>query len=443
MKRHTTLWSCAAIVLLTTSYGCVNEALDLTKPAGRAQAAAAASESVSSERTALTKLTRAVALTLADDAFRAEVLQQMRKAPFKEHKLELSKYLTPDRLARLSSTSGSGASELASALQIVRALEFYMPVASQRESWTGDANLLVASQLDDGEAIVAFDLKGREVAVTEASPPSVPTLTIVGLETRFNEPVDLEKWQNINDRGGKAIGTMIPCAENPAACTASAGNRNFETSKTIDCGECGGGGGGGGGGYNTPGLYMTFSRIVDMGEPWTKGDPEIEVHVHGPLYAGDSQYGADLSCSGEHALLERQFDQDNAFWNGSALILTQGELDEYNAQFANGYNILFWEDDDTECALKFDKDVLMGALTATAAAVGGAAVKGGWSSVGWGLILASFLANVYNDMSWLYSNDDFLGALVPAANHGDNWSDANTTLLNGNAVNGRANIISK
>jgi len=148
-----------------------------------------------------------VALSLSNDAFRAEVLQQMRNAPFKEHKLELRQYLDPARLARLSSASGKGATELASALQTVRALEFYMPVASQRESWTGDPNLLVASQLDDGEEIVAFDLKGRQVAVTESSPPSTPTLTIVGLETRFNEPVDPKKWQNVNDQGGKAIGT--------------------------------------------------------------------------------------------------------------------------------------------------------------------------------------------------------------------------------------------
>src|SRR5215213_1524388 len=63
----------------------------------------------------------------------------------------------------------------------------------------------------------------------------------------------------------------------------------------------------------------------------------------------------------------------------------------------------------------------MAAITATAAAVGGAALKAGWGPQGWGLIIASFLASAYNQASWLYSNDDFLGVLVPAANHGE-WS---------------------
>lgn len=440
MKRHARLWTLAATVLLTASYGCADDALDLTRPTVRTRASAAPTQSASTERTALTTITRAVALALANDAFRAEALKEMRNAPFKEHKLELSRYLNPGRLSRLSSASGKSASELASALQTVRALEFYMPVAAQRESWTGDANILVASQLDDGEEIVAFDLKGKLVSLGEASAPSVPTLSIVPVETRFNEPVDTRKWQNINTRGGKAIGTMVSCAENPAACASSAGNRNLEISKVIDCGFCGGSGGSS---YGTPGFYMTFSRIVDMGEPWTKGDPEIEVHVQGPIAGAYSLYGEDLACSGQESQLERRFDQNNVFWNGSVLIWTQAQASAFNAQFPNGHHIIFWEDDDTACGLKFDKDALMGAITATVAAVGGAAVKGGWTPVGWGLILASFLANAYNQMSWLKSNDDFLGVLVPAANHGDYWYDANSTLLKGNAVNGRANIVSR
>jgi hypothetical protein len=442
MKRNPTLLTCTAIVLLAGSFGCSDEALELTKPTSRSQVSAAADPSVTSERAALTTLTRAVALALANDAFRAEALQQMRSAPFKEHKLELRQYLNPGRLARLSSASGKTASELASALQIVRALEFYMPIASQRESWTGDANILVASQLDDGDEIVAFDLKGRQVALTEASPPSVPTLTIVGLETRFNEPVDPKKSQNINDRSGKAIGTMVRCAENPAACSPGGGNNELKIGNVIECGDCSGGGTVSG----TYGLFMSFSRLVDMGEPWTKGDPEIEVHVHGPPSETNPQYGADLSCSGEHALPERQFDQNNAFWNGSVLILTQAEINAYNARSPGGYNILFWEDDNGRCSLRFDNDVLTGALTSIAGALGGAAVraKTGWSGVGIGVFLATFLASLYENSGWLLGNDDFLGALVPASTRGDSWSDANLTLLKqANVVNGRANMIGK
>ncbi|MEO7501008.1 MAG: hypothetical protein ABIW94_00085, partial [Gemmatimonadaceae bacterium] len=271
MKRHAGLWTIAVIVLLVGSYGCADNVLDLTKPAVRKQASVAPAQSATSERTALTTITRAVALALATDAFRAEALKEMRNAPFREHKLELRKYLNPGRLSRLSSASGKSASELASALQAVRPLEFYMPVAAQRESWTGDANILVASQLEEGEEIAAFDVKGRSVNVTEATAPSVPTLSIVPVETRFDEPLDTRKSQNVNTRGGRAIGTMVSCAENPGACASSARTGNREIARVIDCGFCGDSGGSS---YGTSGFYMTFSRLVDMGEAWLKGAPE-------------------------------------------------------------------------------------------------------------------------------------------------------------------------
>ena len=440
MKSHAGLWTLPAIAILVGSYGCADNAPDLTNPAVREQASVAPSQSTSEERIALTTITRAVALALANDAFRAEVLTEMRNAPFREHKLELSRYLNPGRVSRLSSASGRSTTELASALQTVRPMEFYMPVPSQRESWTGDASVLVASQLEEGEEIVAFDPKGRSVRVTETSAPSVPTLSIVPVETRFNEPLDANRSQNINSRGGRAIGTMVSCAEDPGACTGTSAKRNLGISKVIDCGFCGDSGGSS---YGTPGFYMTFSRLVDMGESWIKGSPEIEVHVQGQTSASYPIYGEDLACSGEQSLLERRFNQDGVFWNGSVLIWSQTQASTYSAQFPNGYHVMFWEDDDTACALKFDKNSLAMALTATATAVGGAALKGGWTPIGWGLIIASFLANAYSSANWLTTNDDFLGVLVPAASHGDQWYDANFTLLKGTAVNGRSYISSR
>src|SRR6185436_18302452 len=100
MKRHAGLWALPAIVVLVGSYGCADHAPDLTNPAAREQASVALTQSSSEERTALTTITRAVALALANNAFRAEVLSEMRNAPFKEHKLELSRYLNPGRMSR-------------------------------------------------------------------------------------------------------------------------------------------------------------------------------------------------------------------------------------------------------------------------------------------------------------------------------------------------------
>jgi hypothetical protein len=313
-------------------------------------------------------------------------------------------------------------------VQSVRPLEFYMPVPSHRSRWTGGGDLLIVSQLEDSSRMVAFNLNGDEVAVSRDAPPSTPTLAIVPGETRFDRPMSLAEAKNMDDAGGNAIGTLT--------------QRPLKVSRLDECGDnCGGGGSS----YYPAGFYMTFSRIVDMGEPWTKGDPEIEVHVHGPVSGGNAQYGEDLACSGEHALPERSFDQDNAFWNGSVLIWTKTQAESFNAEFPEGHQILFWEDDDTPCTLKFDKSALRDALLSIGSWVGGAALKaGGFGTIGVGLILSSFLANAYTSADWLTSNDDFLGALTPAAAHGDNWSDANHTLLKTpTEVNGRAMIVFK
>ncbi len=190
---------------------------------------------------------------------------------------------------------------------------------------------------------------------------------------------------------------------------------------------------------------MTFSRIVDMSEDWTRGDPEIEVHVHGPVSTGDAQYGADLACSGEHALPERTFDQNTGFWNGSVLLWSTAQADNFNAQFGDGHHVLFWEDDDTACTIKLNHNTVFNMLMQTAAAVGGAALKkvGVGGGVGVTLVAATFLATAFQNASWLLSDDDFLGALVTESSHGDYWADANYTLLKGSTVNGRANIIGK
>ena len=169
------------------------------------------------------------------------------------------------------------------------------------------------------------------------------------------------------------------------------------------------------------------------------------MHVHGPVSAGDAQYGADLACSGEHALPERTFDQNTGFWNGSVLIWSTAQADNFNAQFGDGHHVLFWEDDDTSCVIKLNHNTVFNMLMQTAAAVGGAALKkvGVGGGVGVTLVAATFLATAFQNASWLLSDDDFLGALVTESSHGDYWADANYTLLNGSTVNGRANIIGK
>ena len=57
----------------------------------------------------------------------------------------------------------AGEQSVFATLATIRPLEFYMPVAPQRETWTGKADVLVVSQLDESAPIVAFDEIGNSV----------------------------------------------------------------------------------------------------------------------------------------------------------------------------------------------------------------------------------------------------------------------------------------
>ena len=411
---------------LTASCSDATRATNSDNDESRASAIQAAPDP---EREALAKIARSFALYLGSSQVRNEIKTEMRAAPYQEHKLELRRYLNRGRLTAVAEKSGVSSEQLAASLELVRPLELYLPVAAHRAQWTGDADLLIVAQLEDESPMTAFNLRGEEVRVNREIPPGTPTIAIVPVETSFDNPLSLAEWRNQDDQNGKAIGTLV--------------RSNIKPNNLIECGdECGSGSGSYG--YQTAGFWMLFSRLVDKGEPWTKGNPEIEVHVHGPVSQSSNQYGADLACSGEHAVPERTFDQNDSFWRGDVLIWSQTEADNFNAQFPNGHHILFWEDDDTACSLKYDRQVVRSAIAATFSVVGGAALKaGGFGALSIPFILASFLASDLFSADWLASNDDYLGALVPASSHNDSWSDANYTLMKGGDVNGRAMIIVK
>lgn len=194
------------------------------------------SSSSSEERAALTKIARLVAVAMGNEPARQRLKRDMRAAPFREHKLQLGSYLRSadgrPLLGQMVALSGSGEKELLATVAAVRPLELYMPVSKHRESWTGSADVLVVSQLDEGEAITAFDERGNSVVLDRTIPPDQPTLSIVPVETRFDQPMSMSASKNVRDRSGTAIGTLEPMTLKPAAI--------------LECGvDCGGGGGGG------------------------------------------------------------------------------------------------------------------------------------------------------------------------------------------------------
>jgi hypothetical protein len=385
------------------------------------------------ERVALTRIARLVAQAMDNEPARQHLKRDMRAAPFKEHKLELASYLrSKDGRALLEAMvakSGGGEAEVFGPLAAIRPLEFYMPVAKHRESWTGKADILVASQLDESEQIVAFDEKGRSVALDRKVAPDQPTLSIVPVETRFDQPLIPAASRNVRDEGGNAIGTLEPLA--------------IKGSNLVSCGEtCGGGGGGSAPPPLAPGLYLEFSRILDMKEPWTRGDPEIEVHIQGPETAIAPTYVGDQSCSGEHVYDSRKyFDQNTGFWDGQVMLFSEDETVAFLSRFSQGFHILFWEDDNQPCVLKLDSNALSELLKSTAGSAGTVALKV-IPGVSWVIVATAFVGNLFaNAGAWLLTNDDFIGAAVDLQSAGYNYPGNTHVIMDGTTLNGRATII--
>ena len=414
------LTACADPVSRTVGLGVSQNALGEPTPS-----------SANEERAALSKIARLVAVALDNEPARQHLKRAMRAAPFHEHKLELAPYLRSkdgkalrDRMVR---ASGGSENDLFRTLSSIRRLEFYMPVTAHRESWTGSSDVLVVSQLSEAEPIVAFSESGAEVALDRDVAPAQPTLSIVPVETRFDHPMPAISSRNVRDKNGEAIGTLE--------------SAKFNSSNLIACDEpCGGGA------IQAPpippGLYLEFSRLIDMKEPWIRGDPEVEVHIHGPNTVAAPTYGENLSCSGEHAPNpSKVFDQNGAFWQGRVLLFSGDETVAYTNQFGQGFHVLFWEDDNEPCTLKLDTNVLTEVLKSTATAFSTVAIKvlPGASPI---IVAGVFLGTFFSSAGpWLLTNDDFLGAAVDQASAGYYYAGNTHVIMDGTRFNGRATIV--
>lgn len=386
-----------------------------------------------SEQAAVDELTRLVALALSDAGLRHRVRNDLRDSRHtREHKLHLTSYLRGQSggilLAKMVKESGTERDSVLALLGRVRPLEFYMPVAAHRDTWRGGPDLLVGNLLNEKTGSVtnapsAYSLSGGRVVLSADAPPATPTLALVPVETDFTAPLD-SRYRNRNGGSDEVIGTLCQecIIEDPGYST------------------------GGGGGTSEPaGLYMTFSYLRDLGENWIKGDPEIEVHVHGPKpSSSDLTKADDLSCAGDRRSFPRRFNQDGNSWNGSVLLFTQTEIEQYNAVNSQGFNVLFWEDDDTECAVRTDKSLTNELLAGAVGMVyGGALVVTNCTPITCTFGGGFFIGGVYHMASFLQTNDDYLGAGMFTAGSPYSYADANIVIKNGSSVNGRAMLVTK
>jgi hypothetical protein len=303
-----------------------------------------------------------------------------------------------------------------------------MPVAKHRETWKGKEDVLVVTQLEQSTPITAYDEAGRAVTLDRKNPPTQPTLSIIPVETAFNQPMDPTSSRNARDENGEAIGTLEEAPLRPAAlvaCKAECDSGGTVTGPSVP-----------------PGLYLEFSRILDAKEPWFRGDPEIEVHIHGPSSTANPRYGDDLSCSGEHAFDYRKvFNQDGAFWEGRVMLFSNDEALAYVSKFSEGFHVFFWEDDNEPCTLRLDTNSLVNLVQATGSAAGMVAIKL-IPGASWWVVGGAFVAQVFSNVgSWLLTDDDFLGIAVDQRQVGSPYPGNTHIIMDGQTLNGRATIV--
>ncbi len=383
---------------------CSDQAAPPTEAPAPGPEASPATPSMARDDARLERLARRTARALRRADFRAEVAEAIRQSPFREGKVHYQRYLQADggrRLRLVAAENGEAAGDVATETARSGVLEFYFPVPEHRARWTGDENLLVATAARDGDAPVAFDLAGRRHVLDPAHPPALPVLAVVPAELDFDAPPEV---------------SMAKCQ--------------------LD--ECAGGGGASV--VQAPGLYMSRVEFRDDFEGWLKGQPEFEIHILGPAAPGDTKNLTGLQCIAANAPPPYTWDSNSLLWEGSQILFSRAQIDAFERTHpGKPFTIMAYEDDDTACTIKTDRDRISavlaaagpasndfkGAITAPVGVGSGdrylAAAKSGYL----------FLTALWN---FITTADEVIGVAVNDAATGRYRAGTNWTFLGENAV---------
>jgi hypothetical protein len=394
MSRTTRLMALAAVLTLT---GCT----DRTSPDIPTESALASRDLPANARE---QLARRLALALADDPFRAQLKRDLDRSPIREGKLHFQRYLSSSEArptAEIARLSGESNAVVELDARRAPALELYLPVPAHRAAWTGNDRILVATAGDERQPPVAFSPKGERFVLSPTSPPDIPVLALVPVETDF-------------DQGAQGPHLL---------------------------------GGNGGGGYTPPpGLYMTNSHLVETFESWVKGAPEIEVHMLGQ--AGSSDSLTSYSCAAEPASGVYRFDQNSLDWSGNVLLINQTQLNNYKTAHPNqNLRVFVVEDDDTPCQIKTDPARFSNLVKAVEAAY--PLLTGGRDSTGGSLQKIWKRANAIQRIikalaSLIKTNDELVGNAVESTVVGESYPNSNWIVKgDGNKTNGWIKLVMK
>jgi hypothetical protein len=332
-----------------------------------------------------TELARGIANALAEPALRNTVMHAMQSARFAEHKLSLRSFLASPKGARLASAVDGKLAQpgmrLTELLDSLPAVEVYLPVREHRAKWRGGKELIVASGLHEGEAPHGFALDGTPVTLDATTPPKQPVLILTQSETDFAHPLDASGWQNVEDAGGAAIGTLVRLTARPVATPihsfSTGGSPGVSLMMVVPVDNCDPSVMVCDGCDPTaivcdpppppppppsypvrqPGIWLDRVDVNDVEEPWYRGSPEVQLTLTGPAMNGFE--GARLSCSGQYAQTQNQSDRDQKYFDQGGnswarspyalegLLFGQADFNQFGAIYQNNVpvSIELWEDD--------------------------------------------------------------------------------------------------
>jgi len=297
-------------------------------------------------------IARAVAVSFQDSLLRNTFSEAFRRSSVREGKLHLQLYLAArgaGALDAIEQKNGLPAGGLATALSRVPELEIYIPIRSQRASWNGAANTLVAGLLStdeelrrDGDQFLAYDIDGQVQTLSNRHLPIRPVIVLVPRESDFGPDGE--------SRGGAFGPQGTDCYETLKGLRTDGTQANDECPwedpppppPTDPCQS------------NFLGQKLAVCRVqindVSQYEGWPRGSPEVTVLMFSVLPDGTGY--ASLGCINEDATGAAYYDQDTDTWTGSATIVDSAS---FHASVASGkrVGIMLWEDDTgSKCTLQ-------------------------------------------------------------------------------------------
>jgi len=431
----------ALVATLFIASACTAPA-DLVAPAnGQADgplATTAVAENATAEQNALSALTRILAVSLRDEPARGRIRAAMATRGV-THELKLdfqSLVLTSpgDGLRRhMAASAGIGVDSLSALLTTVRPLEVYIPVRSHRRTWTG-GSVLVASQLYQSDLPTAYREDGSELRLSLSTPPAETVISLVPRETNLSQPAYSTRVGSGTTLGPGGADRQEGCEPNMDYCEGDPSS---------------------GGGPSVPttapsGLYMTYTDLYDAAEPWIRGDPEIEAHILGPELADPASSARQISCTGEHEISWKNFNQNSNQWSGAVLLLSEEQLVARGYTTGTteerGFSVILYEDDDGSCIIHDDNERLTNDLIDVAGWFGGGVLCAVSVTSMAGFVIQVGIAawlTIDSAISLFQTNDDYLGVAVPGANATQytNPAATHTLVKRHDAINGGIELV--